>query len=356
MTDNMIASGISRVQPDTYLNLAWGADMTFAPQTVRSSPAAADVPSTPVAQWCSHGQIGGLDNILQLRRILRAFPQLEDLTVTKTSVTQRPLPDHTISTPCPMRLRHLDIDVRGKAMALCIDWMSQSGCFDSLEHLTIWSDDGFARRSVHTLLEAAGPSLTRYRGRYWPHHSHGDLSQNIALQSVELRLTDVYPQAGGKAPDAWSKAEKELRDGILSTIRSPQLDHIGVTANIGFDDRTFKQFSAALGQVNLGKLHAVMCEPYYDALRDVEVEVGLYRMAARSRKTDVDDVGLQLEALFLHLLRPWSDRGIVNVSQRRPVKHKPSQVSRSPLLNFELRELMASRDAEDEMSLAQSLS
>ncbi|KAH9921767.1 uncharacterized protein B0H18DRAFT_1121229 [Fomitopsis serialis] len=234
-----------------------------------------------------------LNNITQLRRIVSAFPQLTDLKMVVVGFAQRGAASYAGASlsraPSHIRLRCLEVDVHNEPMMMFLDWMSRSDLCASLAKVTI---------------------LSRYA------LTHENLLQNTALQFLDFKLRDIeHIMAEDEGPRAaWTEATRELH-GIFSTIRSRQLEHIEVHVRVYVDDSILEseEPSAVLEKLDLRGLHEVMSQPYFDTLKDVEVKMTMWPRTDQT-ESDVDNIGQKLEDVFHGLLRPWSDRGIVDTS------------------------------------------
>ncbi|KAH9937996.1 uncharacterized protein B0H18DRAFT_1112192 [Fomitopsis serialis] len=254
-----------------------------------------------------------LNNISQLRRIVSAFPQLTDLTMDNVAFTQQgSVGDAGASLfqpPSHTRLRHLAVNVDNELMATFLDWMTRSGFCASLADLEIlFNDRPISRTLPSKLLEVAGASLTRYCEGYRGNghdRRHGNLLQNTALRSLQFQLIISRHKAEDQGRRAvWIKAADELH-GIFSTIRSRQLEHIEVHVDVRLDGSTLGsgQSSDVHEKLDLRDLHKVMSQPYFDALKDVEVKMNVFGIRTPQANSNVDE--------FRDILQPWSARGIV---------------------------------------------
>ncbi|KAH9921762.1 uncharacterized protein B0H18DRAFT_1019966 [Fomitopsis serialis] len=266
-----------------------------------------------------------LNNVEQLRHIICAFPKLTELSITRIDLTQRlrgPACYVGATLVQSPSLRHLQIDVGSDSMVAFIDWMMHSGYFTSLEELRPWIPCKVEHlmENLSKVLETAGASLTLYHE--WctgPEvepdpdggDDHGNLSQNTALRSLEFTLNDICPEYGDRSLEPWVKLVDELY-GVLSTVRSHELEYIGIKSSLGFYDHDYKDLDTVLEEVDLGALHEVMAWPYFDMLKDVKIKMGLLGVLDDSK---VDDIGRRLAPVYRGLLRPWSDRGIVSVTR-----------------------------------------
>ncbi|KAH9931416.1 uncharacterized protein B0H18DRAFT_952631 [Fomitopsis serialis] len=144
---------------------------------------------------------------------------------------------------------------------------------------------------------------------------HVNLSQNIALRFLDVRLYRIEHGYNQPQHTIWTKAMDELHS-ILSTIRSRQLEHIQFHAWVGYDavrhDSESEQPSVVLKELDLRDLHGVMSRPNFDTLKHVGVK--MYRL--RYPYTFVDAAGLRemLELMVRGILQPWSASGILNVT------------------------------------------
>ncbi|KAH9931433.1 uncharacterized protein B0H18DRAFT_1116247 [Fomitopsis serialis] len=268
-----------------------------------------------------------LNNLEQLWRIIWAFPQLTDLSITGIELTQELggpacCPGATpVQSPRLQRL-NIDIDVKSAVLVTFIDCMTHSGCFTSLKELRPWLVYKFENslENLTKALEATGGSLTLYHecctgvdcepapdGR----DDHGNLSHNTALRSLGFQMNDICPEHGDQWLEPYIKWVDELY-GVLSTVRSYELEYIKIQSMLGYYDHDYRELEFVLENIDLGALHEVMGRPYFDVLEDVEVKMDLFGVLNDSK---VDDVGRRLAPVYRGLLRPWSDRGIVNVIQ-----------------------------------------
>jgi len=122
--------------------------------------------------------------------------------------------------------------------------------------------------------------------------------QNTALRSLQFQLMIIRSKAedqGRRA--ARTKATGELH-GIFSTIRSRQLEHIEVHVIVRSKDSILESEQSG---VILEDLHKVMTQPYFDALKDVEVKMNV--LGTPQASSNVDE--------FRGILQPWSARGVV---------------------------------------------
>ncbi|KAH9931420.1 uncharacterized protein B0H18DRAFT_1116235 [Fomitopsis serialis] len=267
-----------------------------------------------------------LNNVTQLRRIVSAFPQLTNLTMEFIFFAQRGAASYAgaslFGAPPHMRLRHLDVRVDDEHMVVFLDWMARSDLCTSLANLTIVSPYDFptTQSSLNQLLKTAGASLSRFcEGLYDEDDlTHGNLLQNTALQSLDFALhgTRYMPEDEGLRA-AWTRAAGRLH-GILSTVRSRQLEHIKFAVDVDAGDSILEseEPSAVLEKLNLRGLHEVMSQPFFDTLKDVNAEIHLYP-GSHQTKSDVDGIIQKLQAMFHSILQPWSDRGIVTATWRR---------------------------------------
>ncbi|KAH9922263.1 uncharacterized protein B0H18DRAFT_1105719 [Fomitopsis serialis] len=140
---------------------------------------------------------------------------------------------------------------------------------------------------------------------------HGNLLQNNTLRSWDFTLQTIEHMAKDTGPSTvWTEVTDELH-GIFSTIRSHQLEHIKVRVRLFFDDNflAHKESSLILEKLDLRDLHEVMSGPYFDTLKDVEVEF------FRDVHHDVNvDIRQKLKRIFRGILQPWSARGVVTVT------------------------------------------
>jgi len=263
-----------------------------------------------------------LNNITQLRRIVSAFPQLTDLTMEYVQFAQRGAASYAgaslFRAPSHMRLRYLEIfEVDDDCMVIFLDWMSHSGLCTSLADLTPSSSSDntyMAITPLNELLETVGASLTRFYKRFYD-VTHGNLSHNTALQSLDFFLGDIKHTPGDEGRHAaWTKAADELR-GIFSTVRSRQLEHIKFGIIVHVDDNILEseEPSAVLEKLDLRDLHEVMSQPYFDTLKDVEATVTRMPLTGQT-KSDVDSIAQKLAAMLHGILQPWSAHGIVTVT------------------------------------------
>ncbi|KAH9914744.1 uncharacterized protein B0H18DRAFT_1125327 [Fomitopsis serialis] len=266
------------------------------------------------------------NNITQLRQIVYAFPQLTDLTLD-VEIAQQGAASYAGASPfypsSHIRLRSVEIDVRQQeAMAMFLVWMTHSGLCTSLADLKVWLVYPSAtwQMPLNNLLEAAGASLTRYCEILYhddEDYTHSNLSQNTSLRSWDFTLQAIqHIRVQDKGPRAaWTQATDELH-GVLSTIRSHQLEHIAVRITPRFDDDILapQEPNAVLEALNLRDLHEVMSRPYFDALQDVEVTT--YLSHRINHILDVVVFREKLETIFRGLLQPWSARGVVAVTYK----------------------------------------
>ncbi|KAH9839372.1 uncharacterized protein C8Q71DRAFT_722314 [Rhodofomes roseus] len=168
-----------------------------------------------------------LCNITELRRIVRAFPRLEELGLDSVTMMQAYPPNN--GSP------HL---------------ARPSSCLQSsikLQRLQIGGSSG-----SHNLLA------------------------NVALREVTLALYAINDPEDPQ--DGWQSMADKLRV-TLSTVRSHRLEHITVNFWVdlilpdhylrkGWLERTQKQFTA-----DMHSLHEVMARPYFDALKSVDVRI-----------------------------------------------------------------------------------
>jgi len=260
-----------------------------------------------------------LNNLAQLRWIVCAFPQLTELALFDVFFTRQGSAGHAevtpSSPPSAVRLRNLSIDVRKIVMKTIIDWIACSGMCTSLEDLAIVSrpGEGVSLEAMNKLLGAAGPSLTCFsEGSI--NNGNGDLGRNIALRFLRFSLTDINLSDKSLA-DNWPIAVGQLCN-VLSTVRSRQLKRVGIKLDIWPPVSAHEEISDVLEKLDLRTLHEIMSQPYFDALKDVKVEMSLYGLPYES-EVDVDDIGRKIGVVFCGMLRPWSDRNIVDVSWER---------------------------------------
>ncbi|KAH9921163.1 uncharacterized protein B0H18DRAFT_1106054 [Fomitopsis serialis] len=122
---------------------------------------------------------------------------------------------------------------------------------------------------------------------------HGNLLQNNTLRSWDFTLQTIEHMA---------KDTGRARH---------QLEHIKVRVRLFFDDNflAHKESSLILEKLDLRDLHEVMSGPYFDTLKDVEVEF------FRDVHHDVNvDIRQKLKRIFRGILQPWSARGVVTVT------------------------------------------
>ncbi|KAH9921769.1 uncharacterized protein B0H18DRAFT_1121231 [Fomitopsis serialis] len=273
-----------------------------------------------------------LNNVTQLRRIVSAFPQLTDLTMMYLNFALQGAASHAgaslLRSPSHTgtRLRYLNVSVHDEHMAMFLDWMAHSDLCTSLADLTLVSNIPRGYMTItplNQLLEKAGASLTRFYERFYNVY-HGNLFQNTALQSLDFLLHDINhtPKYRDEGPQraAWTKAADELH-AIFSTVRSRQLEHITFDVYVNVNDSILEseELGAVLEKLDLRDLHEVMSQPYFDTLKDVNVEIELSKLLSRPNQTKwhVDSIGQKLQAIFHSILQPWSARGMVTVTWRR---------------------------------------
>ncbi|KAH9921784.1 uncharacterized protein B0H18DRAFT_537710 [Fomitopsis serialis] len=261
-----------------------------------------------------------LNHISQLRRIIYTFPLLTTLTLEDIQIA----PHDTVSSvgasfrsPSDVHLRHLHITAHRKPEF--IDWIAQSDLCASIEDLTIWLlvQDESARQSVGALLKSAGSSLTQLQS----HIVHGDLVHNTALRSLDLYLNSVPLTAKNQGLNT-DKLARQLH-GVLSTVRSHELEHIAIATSIHCNKKDtilaaiLEHLASALEHLDLRALHAAMSQPCFDALKAVDVKMDMRGLRMdkgglqRRSKAEVEEFSRTFEAMFRGFLRPWSDRGIV---------------------------------------------
>ncbi|KAH9927297.1 uncharacterized protein B0H18DRAFT_1003941 [Fomitopsis serialis] len=259
-----------------------------------------------------------LSNIAHLRRIVASFPKLEELALYGEVLTTQSSGIHVgasalFQPESDIRLRRLTIDARGDARKFkpIIDWVVHARICTSLVELSIgWiGEPTRSIEAVDRLLRVASPSLTRYSEVANLSNWHGNLIPNTVLRSLDCTLTNINPL--GQSSDNWPKMVDKLRS-ILSTVRSRQLEHIGLSSGVMLYDSAYGELGVVVEKLDLRHLHEVMSRPYFDALREIKMKTLLYDSHKRSA-ADVDDIGRKIEVVFRTLLRPWSDRGIVDV-------------------------------------------
>jgi len=247
-------------------------------------------------------------NLSQLRRIIYTFPLLTTLILEEIDVVPHdavsPVVTTSFHSPYDIHLRYLRIKDRAQNSRL-IHWIAHSGLCISLEDLVIWGDEESLRESVSALLKSAGSSLTRLESN----SVHGDLVQNTALRSLFLHLNGfVYLIA--KDPGRGMNNLVNKLHGVLSTVRSDQLEHIEITSSLCWGT-TFKfpHMAPALNLKHLGlrALHEAIGQPHFNALKDVNVQI----FVGGDSKVEGKDVSRNLEAMFREFLQPWSDRNII---------------------------------------------
>ncbi|KAH9924062.1 uncharacterized protein B0H18DRAFT_445285 [Fomitopsis serialis] len=259
-------------------------------------------------------------NLSQLRRIIYKFPRLTTLALIDITDTQH----STVSSvgvtsfrpPSDIHLRRLSIKNTLSGKTKVIDWIAQSGLCISLEDLTVCVDCKSSREgnNISALLKAAGSSLTRLQC----HYIHGDLVQNTALRSLDLvfHLSEAVERVGSLDSDGslYAILEDQLY-GVLSTVRSHQLEHIEITTSVhrslwGFSSLIAAVKSAVMYANSPGSraLHKVMSQPRFNALKNVKVTIQTQHKTLDMKLADSKDLD---RAVFRQLLRPWSDRGII---------------------------------------------
>ncbi|KAH9931405.1 uncharacterized protein B0H18DRAFT_82813 [Fomitopsis serialis] len=138
-----------------------------------------------------------VDNIMQLRRIVSAFPQLTDLTLSVIEVAPRGAASYAGASlfrpPSHMRLRYLNVEVNDERMGMFLDWMSRSDLCTSLANLRIWSESSSVTPTpFNQLLEMAGASLTRFCERR-PPFGHHTRKTAIVFKHTDF-TTDAHAQ------------------------------------------------------------------------------------------------------------------------------------------------------------------
>jgi len=106
--------------------------------------------------------------------------------------------------------------------------------------------------------------------------------------------------------------------GVLSTVRSHQLEHIKIetTVHLGLVvvleclASAAERLASALERTDLRALHEAISQLHFDALKDVDVKMQMWSSRSHT-KADVEDGWLKSEAMFRSILRPWSDRSII---------------------------------------------
>ncbi|KAH9921781.1 uncharacterized protein B0H18DRAFT_1121239 [Fomitopsis serialis] len=263
-----------------------------------------------------------LNKITQLRRIVSAFPQLTDFTMHSIQFAEQGAASYTgaslFQPSSHARLRYLDVSVYEERMPMFINWMTCSSLCTSLTDLTVRFDDpSMVQTPLQKLLETVGASLTYYREDYDINgRGHVNLSQNTALRFLDFGSHRVKHEGEDQGQGAWTKTTDELH-GIFSTIRSHPLEHIEFRVHVSFDNSILEpeQPGVVLEKLDRRDLHRVMGQPYFDALKIVEVKMYLVPQtywASTPRACDIVDQ--KLVTMFGGILQPWSARGIVNVT------------------------------------------
>jgi len=143
---------------------------------------------------------------------------------------------------------------------------------------------------------------------------HCDLAHNTALRYLELHFNKVRVTKEDQGLDT-EVADKLY--GVLSTVRSHQLEHIEIATTM--DWRIYLPRAPLLEllpstpeRVDLRPLHEAISQPHFNTLKDVNVKMdtGGPRPMVHT-KADVEDASRKSEAMFRRILRPWSDCGII---------------------------------------------
>ncbi|KAH9926787.1 uncharacterized protein B0H18DRAFT_332855 [Fomitopsis serialis] len=271
-----------------------------------------------------------LSNIAQLRRIVHAVMSLEELVLDNLSLSQPQLPDSAgarfqddpFRGPCNIRLKRLRVEANDnrhiKAFGRIAYWLACSGICSSLIELVTFFDGEtvLATEPVNRLLEVSAQSLTSFHCQSHLElrdRSPWTLVHNTALRQLTLGLN--FNPYGPTEDSDWACAASELR-GAFSTVRSYQLEHIAVHFKFQlFDPPNEDNFGQDWKQLDseLRSLHDVMVRPYFEALRDVKVEMEVVYNPDRHSKKSVDDFASAMASSLRRLFMPWHDRGILAI-------------------------------------------
>ncbi|KAH9926795.1 uncharacterized protein B0H18DRAFT_1118853 [Fomitopsis serialis] len=275
-----------------------------------------------------------LYNTLQLRRIISAFPQLEALALSRVSFRQ-PLPagpryqhpaDPSLRPESGIRLKRLDILASdyeaSQSLEYLVDWLVCSSIYASLSDLAVElrfvksADYRIACDQVDRLLRESGPSLTCFRETHGTSLGHPgyEFAHNTSLHRLKSDLNVELRQP----EENWPAVVANLR-ATLSSVRSHALAHITLDFYVwladGLEPEKFNP-SGDRFDSQLRSLHDVAVRPYFDALRSVDVRMRIYYSPGEQSKELADDVARAVVPMLRRLLRPWHDRGIVNVSYK----------------------------------------
>ncbi|KAH9913418.1 uncharacterized protein B0H18DRAFT_1126281 [Fomitopsis serialis] len=277
-----------------------------------------------------------LGNVAQLRRIVCAFPHLEDLALDRVTFRQpryvSSRPPYWTDTPLRpqsnTRLKVLTISAHPNAGSDSFisqaNWLVTSALCVSLRNLVVrflCKDDPYLKlacEQVDRLLGASGTSLTSFHRIYDFWHGYPparfSLIHNTALRTLKLDLNIHLNR-----PDAnWRAVATELH-ATLSTVRSSQIEHITIDTMIYFTlgrlpaDREDCIPSCGELEADLRSMHDVMVTPYFDGLKDVGVKVKIWHDRRRSADW-ADDIARATVPVFCQFLRPWHKRGLVDIS------------------------------------------
>ncbi|KAH9926806.1 uncharacterized protein B0H18DRAFT_1104366 [Fomitopsis serialis] len=201
-----------------------------------------------------------LGNVAQLRRIVCAFPHLEDLALDRVTFRQ---PRYVSSRP------------------------------------PYWTDTPLRPQS-NTRLKVLTIS------------AHPNAGSDSFISQANWLVTSALPDAN------WRAVATELH-ATLSTVRSSQIEHITIDTMIYFTlgrlpaDREDCIPSCGELEADLRSMHDVMVTPYFDGLKDVGVKVKIWHDRRRSADW-ADDIARATVPVFCQFLRPWHKRGLVDIS------------------------------------------
>lgn len=263
-----------------------------------------------------------LNSTVQLQRIIRAIPRLEDLTLEDVILKQQA--DDLLLMQSDIRLKHLLWNVTTgaafKVSKLMVDYLVFSTICKSLRNLSFHLDQpdelNLVSTQVSRILTASGSCLASFREThaFALGHLRRDFVHNTTLRNLQLRINIPEILSG----EEWLHAADELHTAF-STIRSYQVEHIAVHFKMMFLGRLNRlEFSPSREQLDSGShgLHDVMVQPYFDTLKAVNAMVTLELGGSydRTRHRLGDDSIQPILSMFRRLFKPWDARGIVVVS------------------------------------------
>ncbi|KAH9912377.1 uncharacterized protein B0H18DRAFT_1127244 [Fomitopsis serialis] len=272
-------------------------------------------------------EIGGFrfSNVVELRRVLCAFPRLIYLSLSRGEFTQSVKGQDEEKKsgfmpgagPQSLRIQTLvlGIQLSSPVLEALIDWLVMSSTCRSIAHLEFWRDSLESVTSVNRLLEAIGGALLdfhEHQGRF-EKRSHVDLAHNYRLRSLEMTMSRRLTETSGIV---WPGIIEELLS-VLSSVRSLDMQRILIHLVCRTTTAVGQMLPLAASDSGRPPLHDVLERSNFDLLREVQATVELDStdmVSIEDNKAVAEMRAHKIVPYVRVLLAPWHKRGILTVT------------------------------------------